>query len=217
MTGWSRVFASFAVAALPTHLAVATGSGPEAATTSVTEPFHSFRLIDAKLTLLSNQQAALNSALSSSEGSSSPRTVASGTVTRILAQMSSAITEIERIAARLERLYQSRHEPFGVRAFGILRRRAQLVERVVRSVGRARTQSDRAVAEKRLNQHLVSLVVQFQAVSGGYGATHCLPRTRICCQPKRSQDLQPDEDVACRWLCVSGAPACRGFLGPHVR
>ena len=28
-------------------------------------------------------------------------------------------------------------------------------------------------------------------------ATHCLPDTRICCQPKRSQDLLPGAQIAC--------------------
>ena len=134
----------------------------------------------------------------------------------ILRRMSSTTTAINRIAGRLVRLYQSRREPFGVRMFTILRSRAQVVQRDVSSVRRARTLSDASLAGKRLDEHLVSLVIQFQAAAGRYGATHCLPGTRICCQPKRSQDMLPGEQIACKWACVSSARACGGFLGPHI-
>jgi len=100
--------------------------------------------------------------------------------------------------------------------FKILRSRAQAVQRDVSSVRRARMPSDASAAGQRLEEHLVSLVIQFQATAGGYGATHCLPGTRICCQPKRSQDLLPGEQIACKWACVSNARACGGFLGPHI-
>src|SRR5438132_1316009 len=96
------------------------------------------------------------------------------------------------------------------------RSRAQAVQRDVSSVRRARMPSDASAAGQRLEEHLVSLVMQFQATAGGYAATHCLPGTRICCQPKRSQDLLPGEQIACKWVCVSSARACGGFLGPRI-
>jgi hypothetical protein len=217
MTKWRSFFASIAVAALPTKLVAAPGPLPQSTTAAQEEPFHSFRLIDAKLTLLSKQHTALKTAVSGGEVSSAGRNFASESVTAILTQMSSTTSGVERITGRLERLYQSRHEPFGVRMFGILRSRAQAVQRDVRSLRREHTQSDAARAEKRLDEHLLSFIVQFQAASGGYGATHCRSKTRVCCQPKRSKDLPSGEEVACKWLCVSSAHACRGFLGPRIR
>jgi hypothetical protein len=216
MTKWRSFFASIVVVALPTTLVAAPGPVPQG-TTAEEEPFHSLRLIDAKLTLLSKQQTALKTAVSGSDVSSVGRNFASGSVIAILNQMSSTISGIERITARLERLYQSRHQPFGVRMFAILRSRAQAVQRDVRSLRRAHTQSDAAGAEKKLDEHVVSFIVQFQAASGGYGATHCRSTTRLCCQPKRAKDLQSGEEVACKWLCVSSAHACRGFLGSRIR
>jgi hypothetical protein len=218
MTRWRSFFASIAVAALPASLAAAPAPAPQRMTAAEQEPFHSFRLIDAKLTLLSKQLGALKTAVSGSDDvSSGGRNFASGSVTAILTQMSSTTIGIEGITGRLQRLYQNRHEPFGVRMFGILRSRAQAVQRAIRSLRRARMQSDAARAEKSLDEHMVSFIVQFQAASGGYGATHCPSKTRICCQPKRSRDLQSGEQAACKWLCVSSTPACRGFLGPRIR
>jgi len=215
MTQARCLFASLVLAALPTDVVPAPGQIPQGRPTGG-EPFRSFRLLDQKLTLLSNQQSALKAALGAGRVNSSSSNSSSASATAILRRMSSTTTAIERIAGRLERLYQSRRESFGARMFKILRSRAQAVQRDVGSVRRARMPSDATVAGERLDEHLVSLVTQFQAAAGGYGATHCLPGARICCQPKRSQDLLPGAQIACKWACVSSARGCRGFLGPRI-
>jgi hypothetical protein len=215
MTQSRCLFTSLVLAALTTIVVAAPGRIPQGRATGG-EPFRSFRLLDQKLTLLANQQSALKAALGAGRVNSSSSNSSSASATVILRRMSSTTTAIDRIAGRLERLYQSRRESFGVRMFKILRSRAQAVERDVSSVRRARMPSDATVAGERLDEHLVSLVTQFQAAAGGYGATHCLPGTRICCQPKRSQDLLPGAQIACKWACVSSARSCRGFLGPRI-
>jgi len=216
MTQSRYLFTSLVLAALPTIVVAAPGRVPQSGRAASGEPFRSFRLLDQKLTLLSNQQSALKAALGAGRVNSSSNNSSSESATVILRRMSSTTTAIDRIAGRLEHLYQSRHESFGVRMFKILRSRAQAVQRDVSSVRRARMPSDASAAGQRLEEHLVSLVMQFQATAGGYAATHCLPGTRICCQPKRSQDLLPGAQIACKWACVSSARACGGFLGPHI-
>src|SRR5207245_1926336 len=177
------LFISLVLAALPTNLVAAPGRIPQSGRATGGEPFRSFRLLDQKLTLLSNQQSALKAALGAGRVNSSSNNSSSASATAILRRMSSTTTAIDCIAGRLERLYQSRRESFGVRMFKILRSRARTVQRDVSSVRRARMPSDATVAGERLEEHLVSLVTQFQAAAGGYGATHCLPGKRICCQP----------------------------------
>ena len=194
----------------------APGRVPQSGRAASGEPFRSFRLLDQKLTLLSNQQSALKAALGAGRVNSSSNNSSSASAPVILRRMISTTTAIDRIAGGLEHLYQSRRESFGVRMFKILRSRAQAVQRDVSSVRRASMPSDASAAGQRLDEHLVSLVMQFQATAGGYAATHCLPGTRICCQPKRSQDLLPGEHIACKWVCVSSARACGGFLGPRI-
>ena len=201
---------------MPTIVVAAPGRVPQSGRAASGEPFRSFRLLDQKLTLLSNQQSALKAALGAGRVNSSSNNSSSASAPVILRRMISTTTAIDRIAGGLEHLYQSRRESFGVRMFKILRSRAQAVQRDVSSVRRARMPSDASAAGQRLEEHLVSLVMQFQATAGGYAATHCLPGTRICCQPKRSQDLLPGEQIACKWVCVSSARACGGFLGPRI-
>jgi hypothetical protein len=215
MTRARCLFASVVLAALPTNVIAAQGRIPQSRATGG-EVFRSFRLLDQKLTLLTNQQRALKAALSADRMNSSSSHSSLGSATVILRRMSSTSTAIERIAGRLEHLYHTRREPFGVRVFKSLRRRAQAVQRDVSFLRRARMSSNTNVAGQRLDEHMASLVIQFQAAAGGYGATHCLPGKWICCQPKRPQDLLPGEEMACKWACVSSAPSCRGFIGPRI-
>src|SRR5437660_11045455 len=89
------------------------------------DPFRSIRILDQKLTLLSNQQSALKAALGAGRVNSSSNNSSSESATVILRRMSSTTTAIDRLAGRLEHVYQSHHESFEVRMFTILRCRAQ--------------------------------------------------------------------------------------------
>jgi hypothetical protein len=84
-------------------------------------------------------------------------------------------------------------------------------------VAKAQTRSAAESAAKKLDEGIVSLVLQFQAASGGYGAARCSPGAWTCCEPKRSKDLLQSEQVACMWGCVRRAQTCTGFLGPRIQ
>jgi hypothetical protein len=215
MTSW-RLVASLAVTVLPANFVVAALPMSESRRAAQSEPFRSLRLLDDRLTLLSNQQAALKAALGTGHVNSPASGVASGSVTTILSHMNSTTSGIDHIASELESLYQNQRQPFGVRLFKILRSRAQAIQRDIRSVRRARIARDTNLTESSLEKDVVALIVQFQAISGGSVGTHCRPRTHICCQPKRSQDLLPGEQVACKWVCVQSPKSCRGVLGPRI-
>ena len=167
------------------------------------EPSYSFALLDKKLTLLGQQQAKLT------EGKASSRAVAGRSMKRTTAS-------IERSALRLQSYYERRHEQFGVRTFRLLRVRAAAVRSSVNSFEVARSDRTREAELIALNTHMLALVTQFQAASGGYSALRCGPNEWTCCSPKRKQDLRPGQSLACRWMCVSSSRACTGFRGPQV-
>ncbi len=203
-----------AVAVLSTTLVAAPKRIPNNIRSSSEEPFRSFRMLDAKLTLLAKQLDAL-------KASSNPMPAGSrGTAARRITtfrSMNSTTAEIGRIAGALERLYQKRQQPFGMQVFKVLRMRADEVQRGVNVLAKAQTASAVDLAAKRLDERIVSLVVQFQAASGGYGAARCSPGAWTCCEPKRSRDLLQSERVACMWGCVPTPQTCTGFLGPRIR
>lgn len=211
----SRRLPSLVVLAASAGSCMVTPIPPQPTTSGKNEPFRSFRLLDGKLTQLSSQHAALKQALIN-RGGSSHGTAPANELSATLVHMASATTSIEGITAKLERLYQNRREPFGARMFRVMHLRAQAVQSGINSVRRATTRSKKMIAEKRLDQQLVSLIIQYQAASGGYAAAHCVAKSRTCCQPKRSRDLQPGEQAACKWTCVIHAGTCKGFLGPRI-
>src|SRR5207247_8009347 len=137
MTQSRCLFTSLVLAALPTIVVAAPGRIPQGRATGG-EPFRSFRLLDQKLTLLSNQQSALKAALGAGRVNSSSNNSSSASATAILRRMSSTTTAIDRIAGRLERLCQSRRESFGVRTFKIVRSTAQQAQHDSRAPHRAR-------------------------------------------------------------------------------
>ena len=205
------------VAALSTTLVAAPKRTPHSPKASNGEPFRSFRMLDAKLTLLAHQQEALNAAFNPVQVGSRSGGANSGRRTTPFSDMNSTAAGIVLLAGGLERLYQRRHQPFGVQMFRALRIRAEEVQRGVSAAAKAQTRSAAESAAKRLDEGIVSLVVQFQAASGGYGAARCSPGAWTCCEPKRSKDLLQSEQVACMWGCVRTAQTCTGFLGPRIR
>jgi len=217
MTHPKRLIAWLAVAALSTTSVAAPKRTPHRSKASGEEPFGSFRMLDVNLTLLAHQQEALNAALNPVHGGSRSEAANSGRRTTASSDMNSTAAGIVRVAGGLERLYQRRHQTFGVEMFRIMRIKAQEVQRAVNAVAKAQTRSALDLATKRLDERIVSLVVQFQAASGGYGAVRCSPGTWTCCEPKRSKDLLQSEQVACMWGCVAKTESCTGFLGPHIR
>ncbi len=211
-----RLMAWLTVAALSTTLVAAPKRTPHSPKASNGEPFRSFRMLDAKLTLLAHQQEALNAAFNPAQMGSRSEAANSGRQTTY-SNMNSTAAGIVLVAGELERLYQKRHQLFGVQMFRALRIRAEEVQRGVSAVAKAQTRSAAESAAKRLDEGIVSLVVQFQAASGGYGAARCSPGAWTCCEPKRSKDLLQSEQVACMWGCVRTAQTCTGFLGPRIR
>jgi hypothetical protein len=211
-----HLMAWLTVAALSTPLVPTPRRLPHGPKASGAEPFRSFRTLDAKLTLLAHQQEALNVAFNPVQVGSRSKAANSQRQTTASNNINSTAAGIVLVAGGLERLYQGRHQPFGVQMFRALRLRAEEVQRGVSAVAKAQTRSTAESAAKKLNEGIVSLVVQFQAASGGYGAARCSPGAWTCCQPKRSKDLLQSEQFACIWGCVRTAQTCTGFLGPRI-
>jgi hypothetical protein len=212
-----RLMVWLTVAAVSTTLVAAPEQMPHSSKASTEEPFRSFRMVDAKLTLLTSQQDALKAAFNPVQSGSGSIALPSRRRTTASRSMNSTAAGIESIASGLERLYEGRHQRFGFQMFRIMRVKAQDVQRAVNDVAKAQTRSALDLATKRLDERIVSLVVQFQAASGGYGAARCSPGAWTCCEPKRSKDLLQSEQIACMWGCVPKAGTCTGFLGPRIR
>jgi len=203
--------------ALSANLVAAPKPTPHTAKASSDEPFRSFRALDAQLTILTNQLDALKKTDFDPGQTSSRSTAALAERTKFFKDMSTTSAGFGTIAGRLERLYQRRHQPFGVKTFKMIRFKAKQVQRDINGVANSQTRTALDLATKQLDKGVLSLVLQFQAASGGYGAVRCSAGAWTCCEPKRSKDLLQSEQVACMWGCVRRAKICTGFLGPRIR
>jgi hypothetical protein len=213
----TRLMGWVTVAAFSANLVAAPRPTPHTAKASSDEPFRSFRALDAQLTILTNQLDALKKTDFDPGQTSSRSTAAPAERTKIFKDMVTTAAGFGTIAGRLERLYERRHQPFGVKTFKMIRLKAKQVQRDVNTVAKSKTRTALDLATKKLDEGVVSLVLQFQAASGGYGAVRCSPGAWTCCEPKRSKDLLQSEQVACMWGCVRRAQSCTGFLGPRIR
>ena len=202
-----------AIVFFPYGLMAQKGVAPK--TVSAEEPFRTFRMLDRQLTLLQTQQHSLQAALEINKSN----TIAAGIPPWAASAhaMRRNVVSMQQLMRRVEHLYRIRHRQFGVRLFTILRIRAEAVRHNLVTVEIARNRIAANSAQQELQKSILSLIVQFQAASGGYGAVHCPRRAWTCCEAKRATDLQSGEQAACRWVCVQKSRSCTGFVGPRIR
>jgi hypothetical protein len=164
-------------------------------------------LLDRQLSVLGRQSATLQ------KTASSPPPVSAKTARpawrSASRKMSQTIAGIEKLALRLQRRY--RGNPFGRRLFGRLRARAASVQSALRVVRSADNPARARAAASEVDDRIVALGLQYNAITGGYAALHCKSGEWACCEPKRQGEASSPD--ACRWLCTQQAKRCRGFVG----
>ncbi len=203
------------IALFPPALA---GTGPMAKRRpSADEPFRTFRLLDERLTRLETQQRSLEAVWREANPILGHNVAGKRSWAKPAHAMETTNMSIQRLLIRAERLYRIRHRRFGVRLFRILRTRAEAVQRDIVGVQTARNKVAAESAQSKLASSILSLTLQFQAASGGYGSTNCSPKAWTCCEPKKTQDLREGEQAACRWVCAQKPLSCTGFVGPRIR
>jgi hypothetical protein len=173
------------------------------------EPFATFHLLDRQLSLLGRQSAVLQKTVSSPEHGNSN---AAKTWRKAATDMGQTVNTIRKLAYSLQRRY--RGKPFARRLFGRLSAHAASLQSALRVVRSADSPDRARAAASEVDKGIVSLSLQYNAITGGYAALHCAPGEWTCCEPKQqSEASSPD---ACRWLCTKKAQRCRGFVGPRA-
>ena len=170
------------------------------------EPFATFHLLDRQLSLLGRQSAVLQKTVSSPQPGNSK---AAKTWRKAATDLGQTVNRIQKLAHSLQRRY--RGKPFARRLFGRLSARAASVQSVLRVVRSADSPVRASTAASKVDKRIVSLSLQYNAITGGYAALHCAPGEWTCCEPKRQGEASSPD--ACRWLCTKKAQRCRGFVG----
>jgi len=196
----------------PPHTERPSGSG---------QPFSTFHEMDGLLTDLDRDAQALRA-----ETARAAKLHSRGERMRALraAQRSSDFSDLSQCSRRLslvsrraEALYRKRNQGYGALLFRDLHARAAALRAPIVSERRATTLAGFTYEQDRFSKRLLSLVLQFQAVSGGYVALACKPGGWACCQPRVVKQNARAQLHGCTWACAALASACRGgCLGPKT-
>jgi hypothetical protein len=184
------------------------------------QPFVSFRSIDLRLTTIDHDLQELASRIhqagelhSAHQRSLAITHIRNSKTVRSLRKSAASVLAISR---EVELHYRKRRQRYGVVLFASLRGKATRMVRTEAQIGKASTIAQLSAAHKQFAGDLLTFVLQFQAVSGGYGALQCGAGEWACCQP-RSTEQGTVTLRGCTWICTTRRSACKaGCLGPHV-
>jgi hypothetical protein len=173
------------------------------------EPFATFHLLDRQLSVLEVQSAALRKTLDSPQTGNvnSARRARS----KAVREMRQTLAKIRKMSLRLRRRY--RRKAFAARLFGRLQARAVSVEAGLKMLISARRPDRARTAASEVDRRIVTLGLQYNAITGGYAALSCTPGQWTCCEPKPQGEAASE---ACRWICTKQVQSCRGFAGPRA-
>lgn len=127
-----------------------------------------------------------------------------------------AVNQLLAISSRAERTYKARHQQYGSRLFRDFHSKIAALKKPILKAQTAATTTAFDQDESLVDARLLSVVRQFQTISGGYAALSCRPGTWACCHPRMTKDGKL-EVHGCTWSCAAKLTACRGgCLGPRI-
>lgn len=220
MTSYRGILCCGLIAILITANATATTRKTRAAGARAAEPFDSFRRIDSNLTNIDRRLQQLTSRMNDAGQlhRRAERAQALTSLRRSATLRSLGTSSISLVSAsrRLELHYQQRRQRYGIRIFTSLHREASSMARSEIRIAHATTMNDFRSAQRRFAADLLAFVLQFQAMSGGYGALECGPGQWACCQPS-VRKMGGSSLQGCTWLCTKSIHNCQsGCLGPRT-
>lgn len=184
------------------------------------EPFNTFRSLDAQLSVLDQHMSELKREAEKvgKIHDSKARTKAYKNLRRSKAvrEVRSTIWSIEATARAVGYNRRIRNSRYGREISSALRRKAMRMNQRLDRFRYAKTSQGTDASLRDFSQSMIAFVLQFQAVSGGYGALQCGPGSWTCCRPKKVGGKGAALN-GCRWVCVETARRCRsGCLGPRT-
>ncbi|HEU5233041.1 MAG TPA: hypothetical protein VFU50_09285 [Terriglobales bacterium] len=119
------------------------------------------------------------------------------------------VRQLLAISSRAEQRYRNRHQAYGATLFRDLHAKVSSVKTALLHAQKAPTVPAWSREEQLVNTRMLSVITQFQAISGGYVALACHPGSWACCQPRMLRDGKVVVR-GCTWSCASKLAACRG-------
>jgi hypothetical protein len=185
------------------------------------EPFNSFRSLDAQLSVLDRQFTNVKSdgdSIAKIRNLKARRRAYTGLQrSKTARELRSTVAAIQASTHALSTRARVRKSRYGRITFRGLDRRAIAMKKSLAGWTVANTPRQSRTSLQSFSQAMISFVLQFQAVSGGYGALQCRPGDWTCCHPRDTRVRGVAGLNGCKWVCVEKAARCRsGCLGPRT-
>jgi len=177
----------------------------------ITDVFESFRLLDVQFTKLDTEFHELQETTRSDS-----RSYTKYAWRHAAREMDEATKQIRGSTFSMYSHYRGPQRRLGYRMFVLLHRRAQLLHTRLLPVIRAQRRAQARRDTLEVKNAMLDLVLQYQAISGGYAAAHCDAGAWSCGISKREPRKDGYPNVELKWICVPRTKACRGILGPRT-
>lgn len=173
--------------------------------------FETFQVLDQQFTRLDTQFHDLQRALQSK-----------GTQTKMrrerkhaTKEMRATTMQIRRLSYRLYKRYRA-DRSLGHRMFVQLNAQARDLQERLLKLSREPSQKLARREEETVAKAMLDLVLQYQAVSGGYAAATCSAGAWSCGVPKKEARTVGYPTLGVKWICVQQRASCSGILGPRA-
>ncbi|HET9741709.1 MAG TPA: hypothetical protein VFQ00_03065 [Terriglobales bacterium] len=182
--------------------------------------FATFRQIDSHLTAIDHDMQHIDSQIKQPQNEtrrSRARVLAELRRSKQLRSLRRSSSSLLVLSSRAEARFRKSKQRYGALLFASLHRHALAMRKSERRLIQAKSWPTLQTANKAFSKDLLSFVLQFQAISGGYAALECGSGAWSCCQPKTMEQTGMNPLRGCTWLCVQRRAECRtGCLGPRT-
>jgi hypothetical protein len=131
-------------------------------------------------------------------------------------EMRASTASIEAVTYRLSSHYRRTGRKFGYRGFRRLRQDAVRLRAATIRISATKSAVQARREMRRARRAMLDLVLQYQALSGGYAAARCDAGRWFCGAPKVEPRKIGYPAVGVKWTCVPRANSCKGVLGPRA-
>lgn len=124
--------------------------------------------------------------------------------------------EIQRVSYRMCVRYRRAGRKIAYKSFAKLSHDARRLRMNMARIASTKTMDSARRQTRVAKLAMVDLVLQYQALSGGYAAARCEANTWICGTPKPEPRKIGYPVSRMKWGCVQHSTRCRGLLGPRA-
>jgi hypothetical protein len=172
--------------------------------------FETFRQLDRQFTDLDKQFKELQESVARGKPKSNRRWRRSARDVR------KTTAHIEVVSYRMYARYRRSGRRFAYRNFAQLRHDARRLHVMALRISAAKSGTAARRETRLARRAMLDLVLQYQALSGGYAAARCDAGAWVCGTPKPEPRRVDYPKSSVRWTCVPRANACKGLLGPRA-